>query len=683
MKRNAKQTAQQREAEILAKLQNDGGARAAEVVSVDLEARTVELAFSSEAEVQRWFGIEVLSHDEGACDLSRLNDGGAVLDGHDWSRQTGVVERAWIDSDRKGRALVRYSRNPEGEAMLQDIADRIKRHVSVGYRILAIKLTEEREDVDVYTVTRWQPYEISNVPIPADTTVGVGRSADDIAIAADIPSMERASGAPETSTVPPTRGDNFNKGNTNSMKTTTLRDASGNLVRAKVDDDDNIVEVIEVLEKAGDAERNARSAGFNAERERVRSITDLANKYGRNVEDADKMARDALANGETAEQFQAALLKKLDERASKPLNEQLRGADIGMSDREVRAYSLVNVIRALTDPSDRAAQRAAAAEFEASEAARANQAKDSGRFVIPTDVLRRSIVGDNLIRAPLNTGVGGNAANGSTGGNVVATDLLSASFIDVLRNATTIMRRGRVLGGLVGNVDIPKKTGASQSYWLNGEDTDTTETGVVLGQVSMTPRTLGAFTEVTRKMIQQSSLDIEALVRADLAEAMALGIDLAGYYGTGANGQPLGIANLTGINAVAFAGDHPTFGELVDMETAIGSDNAIVDAMAYVGNAQFRGHCKKTQAFEGTGRTLWEQGGTVNGYGTEITNQIATGDVFLNNFADLIIGLWGGLEMNVDPYTHSRKGRIRVVTFQDVDFAHRRVESFCLGRKAP
>lgn len=168
-----------KKSEILARLKANGcEKREAEVVGVDVESRTVELAFSSEAEVSRWFGVEVLSHDAEAVDLARLNDGGAVLDGHVREKQCGVVESAWIDADRVGRAKVRFSRSAAGEEMLQDIADGIKRHVSVGYQIHEMELTERRENVDVYTATRWAAHEISIVSIPADTSVGVGRSAD-------------------------------------------------------------------------------------------------------------------------------------------------------------------------------------------------------------------------------------------------------------------------------------------------------------------------------------------------------------------------------------------------------------------------------------------------------------------------------------------------------------------------
>jgi HK97 family phage major capsid protein len=285
-----------------------------------------------------------------------------------------------------------------------------------------------------------------------------------------------------------------------------------------------------------------------------------------------------------------------------------------------------------------------------------------------------------LTRA-LNTSTTG-AASGDTGGFGIATTLMAQSFVDILRNRATIMQLGTVMGGLQGNIDIPKQVAAAQGYWV-GEDGDATESNLDLGQISLSPKTVAAYSEITRKLMVQSSLDVEALVRADLAKALALTIDKAGYYGTGTDAQPLGIANHTGINAVNFAAVQPTFAELVEMETQVALDNADVASMAYVGNAAFRGHAKTTLKFPGVNgsATIWEPGNTVNGYRAEVTNQIETGDVFMGNFSDLLVAMWGGLELLVDPYSNSKKGRLRVVVFQDVDFALRRTQSFCLGKK--
>jgi HK97 family phage prohead protease len=156
--------------------------RTASVVSnaIDVAARTVEVAFSSETEsVERFFGVEVLGHGPGEVDLSRLQNGAPVLWDHNGSDQRGVIETARIDPDGVGRARLRFGFSPAADQLFQDIANGIVSKVSVGYSIEGLRLVEERGDVPVYRVTAWTPHEISMVSVPADDTVGVGRAAAD------------------------------------------------------------------------------------------------------------------------------------------------------------------------------------------------------------------------------------------------------------------------------------------------------------------------------------------------------------------------------------------------------------------------------------------------------------------------------------------------------------------------
>lgn len=454
------------------------------------------------------------------------------------------------------------------------------------------------------------------------------------------------------------------------MKIKVVRDAQGNLVRAKVDDAGAIVEVVEVLEEAGAGERAALARGGDAERARVRAITTAGIEFGR----AD-LAAEFVRDGKTADEFQRALLADFaQERANaKPLGEQAEGANLGLSDKEVRSYSVMRAVRALMPNASKADRDAAAFEIECSEAAQRQYGKEAKGILIPTDVLASN-------RA-FNAGGAANTPAGATSGaNVVATDLLAGSFIDMLRNRTTIMQLGTPMAGLVGNVEIPKQTGGATAYWA-AEGSDATEGTPTIGQVALSPKAVAAYTDITRRLMQQSTPDAEALVIRDLNAAMAQAIDFAGFYGTGTTNQPRGVKEYTGINAVDFAAaGAPTFAELVAMETAIASDNAEVDRMAYVFNSAIRGHCKTTPRFgSGTESTIWEPGNTVNGYRAEVTNQAAAGDVFFGNWADLIIAMWGGLDLTVDPYSLSKSGGTRLVVFQDVDFVLRRVESLCYG----
>ena len=134
--------------------------------------RTMEFSFSSEAPVARYFGNEVLSHERGAVDLGRLNDGAPLLFNHDPAKVIGVVERAWVDGEKKrGMVSVKFSRNPFAQEVLNDVTDGVMRNVSVGYQINTL---EERGGD--FVASSWAPYEVSLVGIPADPTIGIGRS---------------------------------------------------------------------------------------------------------------------------------------------------------------------------------------------------------------------------------------------------------------------------------------------------------------------------------------------------------------------------------------------------------------------------------------------------------------------------------------------------------------------------
>lgn len=656
---------------------NKGGlVRTMEVRKFDTEKRTVELAFSSEIEVERWYGIEILDHSPESVRLDRLRDGGAVLVDHDWTDQVGVVESVTIDADRRGRAVVRFGRSARADEIFQDIVDGIRKHVSVGYRVLAAKLAETRDEwQDVYRITEWEPYEISIVSVPADATVGVGRTLDK-------PQEEQRGSKSDTAgTVEVPAPTNIVSEGIRMEK--ILRDAAGNLVRAMVDEKGNITQVLEMLERAGEAEHQAQRRGQQAEQARVRSITEMGEKYN-----ARDLALKAIGEGTTAEDFQRSLLDHLNNpqrepsqpadgirSGSKPLSE-MPSSVIGMSDKDIRRYSIFNVVRALANPNDAQAQRQAAFEIECSHAAQKQYGRSAKGILIPDDVLRAFNAG----------GAPNTPAGAQSGSNLVGTDFMAGSFIDLLRPRTTIMRLARTMGGLVGNVEIPKQTGGATAYWI-GEGDDANETTPTIGQLGLSPKTVAAYTDITRRLLMQSTPDAEAIVRGDLVAAIAQAIDHAGYYGTGTSNQPLGLANYTGINAVPFAGDNPTYAELVQMETEISADNADVNSMAYVLNARGRGAAKTTPKFAAGASVsdagvIWEDGNTLNGYRAEVTNQVENGDVFFGNFADLVVGMWGGLDMTVDPYSLSKSGGLRIVVFQDVDFAVRRVESFALGRKA-
>ena len=580
--------------------------------SVDAETRTVDLAFSSEEPVERWFGNEILDHNPNAIRLGRLNGGGAVLVDHDPSDHVGVVESVSVDGDRVGRATVRFGNSARATEIFNDVMDGIRKHVSVGYRIHRMVMEEEKEGAESYRALDWEPYEVSIVSIPADASVGVGRSANsnhktlvEVNEIKEIkePIMESPAAVIETPTVD---------------------------VRAEVE------------------------AARRSEVDRIQNIEAAGNLHNQ-----PEMARTFINDGKSVDAFRAQLLDTIG--TAQPVIK--KDNDIGLSAKEVRNFSFMKAIHALANPSDRRAQEDAAFEFEASRAAADQMGRTAQGLFVPSEVLKRDL----------------NVGTATAGGNTVATNLLASSFIDSLENAMVVASMGAtMLRDLNGNVAIPRQTSGATAYWV-AESAAVTESQAAFDQVSMTPKTVGAFSDISRKLLLQSSIDIEGFVRNDLAMRLAMAIDLSAIAGTGSSNQPTGILATTGIGAKTFAAaGNPTFGEMVDVESQVSIDNALFGSLGYVSTAAMAGAMKQKAKDSGSGQFVMANG-QVNGYNMAVTNQMTANTVVFGNFADLIIGMWGGLDINVDTSTGSASGTVRVVCMQDVDIAVRHAQSFAKG----
>lgn len=568
---------------------------------INEETRTVRIAISSEAPVERSFGAEILDHNETSIDLDFARSGRMpLLLDHDPRQQIGVVENVSLDgSSRVLRGDVRFGRNGLAKEVFDDVMDGIRSNISVGYAVNKM----DREGKESYRVSSWTPMEVSVVSIPADRTVGVGRSAED-----DLQTRKPATPQKEDATMTE---------NTQIDMEAVKADAARSAAK----------ETAEMYRLAG--KHNKR---------------DLADK--------------AVHDGRSLAEFRGELLDII---GTKPLDD----SDIGLSKKEVRRFSLMKAIRAMSNPSDRKAQEAAAFEFEAAAEAAKRDGVDPQGLYIPADV-RRSW---DLSKRDLNT---------TDDAAVIAEDFRGGDFIDVLRNASSVMQAGAtMLTGLQGDIKIPKKTAASAAGWIATEGGAAAESEPTLGQVTMSPKTLGAFTDITRLMMMQSSLDIEALIRNDLSVAIAQAMDLGALAGSGASGQPTGIKNVSGINApTAFAAANPTFAEVVAMETAVAEDNALMGNLAYILPAGMYGALKTTVKDSGSGQFVVEPGNTINGYRSIVSNQVTSGDLYFGNFSDLLVGMYGGLDITVDPYTNSTSGTVRIVALQTMDVAVRHAVSF-------
>ena len=575
--------------------------RAEHMEPEEIEDRRVRMAISSETAVERSFGMEVLDHNRESIDLEFLNSGRApLLLDHDPERQIGVIESVELDgSARRLRATVRFGKGNLASEVYSDVMDGIRGNVSIGYHIK--RLARDEHDNSVYRAMSWRPMEVSIVSLPADPSVGVGRSTE-------------SSSEPE-----------------------------------------NPVPTIEVItmEQNQEAVRQETLASYQKE---VGEILDLAAKHNQR-----KLADEAIRNGYNLAQFRGLLLDKI---ADKPLDV----ADVEMTQKEQRSYSLMNAIRGMSTG------RFDGIEREVSEELAKRYGKDPRGFFVPTSIFKRDI----LTSSP---------ANGS---NLVPEDFMAGEFVDALRANLVISGLGaRMMQGLKGDVAIPALNAKTSVGFVAENNAPGSEGAPTFRQITMSPKTLVQYVDISRKLMMQSDPSVEQIVRDDMTRQFASKIDEVAIEGGGSN-EPTGILGTNGIGSVALGtnGGAITYASLVDLEKEVAVDNALAGNLAYLTNPKVVGSMRQTsrQASGVEGNFILNDTNTLLGYNvastTLVPSDLTKGSgsnlsaAIFGNFSDLMIGMFGGLDVLVDPYTGSSTGATRVALYQDIDVAVRHAESF-------
>ena len=607
------------------------------------KARTFEFPFSSEAPVRRFFGDEVLSHEEGSANLERLNGAAPFLFNHDPNRVLGVVESAVISpTDKRGYAKIRFSRSKFATEVLEDVKDGIFRGISFGYSL------DEVEETDTgLRATRWTPHEISLATIPADNSVGFGRSlvenisSENVTLEEEDIIINVKSSEKEIRSAVTTAHSNP------SMEETTKETAVETKPSVEID-------LKAEVQRALD-ENNARIAEITSTCREFR-------EYG-----ADELTESLIQSGKSATEARSAILdlvknKKVTPIRSTDMEIEGKKSEEFLDKKEAQSFSFLRAINALANPADKAAQEAATYEREVSEEAAKRYGRPAKGILIPNEVLKRDL----------------NVGTAADGGNLVSDDLLSGSFIELLRNKMAIMEAGvTMLTGLEGNISIPKQDGTTSAYWV-GEGGSPTEGQQSFTQISMTPKTIGAFTDFTRRTLLQSSIDIEAFVRDDIAKKIALELDRTAIYGTGTSNQPLGLKDTSGIGSQSLT-NFGTFSEYISMETDVAVANAEGNAMKYIINANARGALKSTEKSSTSTANFVFENNQINGYDAIVTNQLLNNDAIFGDFSQFIVGMWSGLDLTVDPFAGATAGTVRIIALQDIDYAVRQAGAFCFA----
>ena len=606
---------------------------------IDEQNRTIVVAFSSEQSVQRSFGLEVLSHAPQDVDLSFLASGRApLLLEHDREEQIGVIERAAIDADGIGRAVIRFSKGEDGEEIFQDVLDGVRTNISVGYTITGQRIEQDAMGNNI-VYCQWKPKEISIVSIPADETVGVGRS-DDTIESQSINNNENGS-------------QSVNEASDSQIAQTTsdsqiAQTTSDSQIANEVTTEAEIADLTNTAQRSDQSIKGKNTMTIetqfdadsirSAERARVSEITSIAKRF-----DAEDVATQFVADGRSVDEFRAAVLEKMSKAPAVRST-----ATIGLTEKEAEEFSLSRAISAVVsgDWSE------AGYELECSRAAAKAQGKLQTRsnIFVPAEVLTRA-AGANAVTAA---------------GNPSLVNRTKVGFMDVLFNNTIAQRLGvQYMTGLNGVIELPKFTGAVQARFVD-EGQDGTIDNIPSGVVELKPRTLIALAELTRSMILNGTA-MEQRIQAQLQKAVATKIDAAVFDAILAEtGIAWGTLGAGGLDYAAIRG------LIKDVEVA----NALNDMAMFafdplVGNA-LATTVKDTNT---AGIYLRADDGSVAGYQTASSNHVGSNIIF-GDFSNVTVGNWSTLELAIDDSTKFTSGGFLLRAITDIDVAVTRPEAF-------
>lgn len=459
---------------------------------------------------------------------------------------------------------------------------------------------------------------------------------------------------------------------------------------------DNVIDKAE-LDKL---RAQAREQATKDEQDRVRGIMALATRHNLR-----EMGEKHIHDGTPIELFRGLALDELHKRGSdKPLDTPT--TQIGLSQKEAQGFSVARFMRSLIDKDDTVApfEHECAKAVREAMAKQGHRSRGKGNF-LPFEVMQQALPGTRVSEGRLMVGdrvIAQRDLSSATlgaGGNLVATELMAADFITLLRNASLVRRMGaRVLSGLVGNIAIPRQITGVTPGWV-AQGAAATEGDASFGVLTMTPKTAHAIQDITRDLLLQATPAVEGLVRADLINSMGSQLDFIALNGTGASNQPTGLFNTAGIGSVVGGtnGAAPTWDHLVELESQVANQNAAFGSMGYLTNTRVRGKLKRTQKFSGTnGQEIWQAAmagddssvfGSVNGYRAGVSNNVRSdltkgsssgvcSSIGYGNWDDLLIGEWGAAELLPDEITQAANRIVRMHIYQTVDIGVRRVQSF-------
>ena len=384
---------------------------------------------------------------------------------------------------------------------------------------------------------------------------------------------------------------------------------------------------------------NARADAAKVGKEDFEKRADAIMAVGEEVGDA-QWALSQLREGKSVEDVQRAAIAKLKEQTAE-VGYRTEG-ELGLTKKEKQRYSISRALSqlALKKPVD-------GLEGEASKAVADRCGRDTDGFFVAPDVMCGGTRSANSGQRDLTV------VSPGTADELVDTEHRYQDFIELLQpNMVTAQAGVRMITGLVGNVDFPRKTGRSTSAWPGDEvATAYSESTPTFDSVSLSPQPLGTYIEASKTTLTQALPDADRLIRDDLNESIAIALDQAVLRGSG-SGQPQGIDGATGvaITSISVAGQ-PDKGELFTFLEDLDTANALRTNSSWVTTPAVASYLKQTLLDSGVHGYMWNMAdNSILGHPAYSTAQADTADIFFGDFSEYIMGLWDGVEITLNPY---------------------------------
>ena len=406
----------------------------------------------------------------------------------------------------------------------------------------------------------------------------------------------------------------------------------------------------------------------------MRSLTEAAAGEDRDLNDKEQTKFEELRGRLTSLDKQLERAEVVAEAERSMQGTPLRAGYDGTFEDACRNFSVTRAIAAQLEPRSVDAGR----EFEISNEIAHRSGRKAAGFFVPHEVFteRRT------------------ATTTTQGGELVPTQHRADLMVDRLRASLQVEALGAtVLSGLIGDQSIPRLTQSATAYWV-AEHGAVTESNHDFDAVSLSPTTVGALVQYSRRMLINAVPSVEQLVRRDLAQVLATEIDNQAINGTGSSNTPTGILAASGTTAISHGtdGGAPTWAKVLEFIASMQNDNALMGALGWLTSPNVVAKLRNTVKVGSTdSRMIMEEPGNLAGYAlrqsTHVPDNLAKGTgtdlsaLIFGNWSDLIIGYWSAVDILVNPY-HSdvyAKGGVLINALQDCDVAVRHPESFAIA----